>query len=478
TGSQAEELRRAMGFKRPDRRMEQIEANLRAGMNRNNIDEATQNTIVTCVKAFANYGFPESHAYSFALLAYASAYFMVHYRACFMTAMFNNYPLGFYSAATLVKDAQRHGLHFLPIDINRSDYLFTVEDVRTGGGSDRGLVSTACGSGRVTTEKQVRVGLKYVRGLREEIGQKIVAERLSSPPGLGGVPEALRRRGGSSEESDFCRTTTPSAEAAATPPKPGGELRSSAFPYTSVEDLIRRVPEINKREIRALSLAGALNFDGTVHRREALWQSELAIQPAGPLFENAELSNAELSNAECGMRNAESVDSTSEDVSQARQDDKTNSAFRTPHSALKPDSAFLARMEGLELVDADLRKTGISIGKHPMAFVRDDMTELGILSAHQSRNLRRGQVVSVAGAVIIRQRPMTANNVVFITIEDETGFANFIVMPDMYERFRSVINQSNFLIIRGVFEERGMIKAISFKPLDELKSNVVSHDFR
>src|SRR5688500_15969861 len=146
TGSQAEELRRAMGFKRPDRKMEQIEQNLRAGMTRNDIDQTTQDTIVRCVKAFANYGFPESHAYSFALLAYASAYFMVHYRACFMAAMFNNYPLGFYSAATLVKDAQRHGLHFRPLDINRSQYLFTIED------------------------GDVRVGLKYVKGLREDVG--------------------------------------------------------------------------------------------------------------------------------------------------------------------------------------------------------------------------------------------------------------------------------------------------------------------
>ena len=139
---------------------------------------------------------------------------------------------------------------------------------------------------------------------------------------------------------------------------------------------------------------------------------------------------------------------------------------------------FLQRMEGLELVDADLRKTGISIGKHPMAFIREEMTKQGILSAHQSRNLRKGQVVSVAGAVIIRQRPMTANNVVFITLEDETGFANFVVMPDMFERFRAVINQSSFLIIRGKFEERGMLKAISFKTLNDLRTEVVSHNFR
>ncbi len=468
TGSQAEELRRAMGFKRPDRRMEQIEANLRAGMTRNDINQATQDTIVNCVKAFANYGFPESHAFSFALLAYASAYFMVHYRACFMTAMFNNYPLGFYSAATLVKDAQRHGLHFLPIDINRSDYLFTVQtEVRTGSGSDR-----------VTHEKQVRVGLKYVRGLREEIGMKIVEERQqNSPPCLGGVAEALRGRGASSEESDSCLTTTPSAEAAATPPKQGGELAGtesqSAVPYASIDDLIRRVPEINKREIRALSLAGALNFDGTVHRREALWQSELAIQPAGELFDRG-LRIAASSIADCGLRIADFVDPASADSGQtfSPEDNKTKSAIRNPQSA------FLTRMEGLELVDADLRKTGISIGKHPMAFIRDEMTKLGILTAHQSKYLKKGQVVSVAGAVIIRQRPMTANNVVFITLEDETGFSNFVVMPDMFERFRAVINQSSFLIIRGIFEERGMLKAISFKPLNDLRTEVVSHNFR
>ncbi|MEO8574213.1 MAG: error-prone DNA polymerase [Pyrinomonadaceae bacterium] len=465
TGSQAEELRRAMGFKRPDRRMEQIEANLRAGMNRNNINQATQDTIVTCVKAFANYGFPESHAYSFALLSYASAYFMVHYRACFMAAMFNNYPLGFYSAATLVKDAQRHGLHFLPIDINRSQYLFTVEEVEeTGDGSQETRVRTGSGSDRVTPEKRVRVGLKYVRGLREEIGLKIVEERNA---------EFGTRNVESVEKAPNIESSQPGES------QP--DVTNSAFhiphsAFQSVEDLIRRVPEINKREIRSLSLAGALNFDGTVHRREALWQSELAIQPTGPLFDLG-IGNSDLGFSNDGSREADQIPDSNGSKSAIRNPQSASEKSQIPN----PESqfgGFLKRMEGIELVDADLRKTGISIGKHPMAFVRDEMTELGILSAHQSRNLRKGQVVSVAGAVIIRQRPMTANNVVFITLEDETGFANFVVMPDMFERFRAVINQSNFLIIRGVFEERGMLKAISFKPLDELKTEVVSHDFR
>ena len=498
TGSQAEELRRAMGFKRPDRRMEQIEANLRAGMTRNDIDQNTQDTIVNCVKAFANYGFPESHAYSFALLAYASAYFMVHYRACFMTAMFNNYPLGFYSAATLVKDAQRHGLHFLPVDINRSDYLFTVEEVEsetgderreTGDGRRETAVSTASGSDRGLTIQNpkskiqnwvVRVGLKYVRGLRQEVGEKIIAERdgnaeshKSSPPSEGGVAEALRGRGGSlashlsDREVHTAQRREPPRQPKRLPPllrKEGSLDSSPAFPYESIEDLIRRVPEINKREIRALSLAGALNFDGSVHRREALWQSELAIQPAGSLFE------------ESGVAANHFLDSTERQSLSAHRaaQPSEKSKIQNPKSKM----GFLTRMEGLELVDADLRKTGISIGKHPMAFIREEMTKRGILSADQARYLKKRDIASVAGAVIIRQRPMTANNVVFITLEDETGFSNFVVMPDMFERFRAVINQSNFLIIRGIWEERGMMKALHFTPLTDLRTEVVSHNFR
>ncbi len=458
TGSEAEELRRAMGFKRPDRRMERISNNLRAGMTKNNIPPEVQEQIVDYTKAFANYGFPESHAFSFALLAYASAYFIVHYRACFTAAMLNNYPLGFYSAATLVKDAQRHGLHFLPIDINRSDYLFTVEKV-----------STACVSGRPVTEEQVRVGLKYVRGLRQDIAEAIIAERdrpsrlrrpmcgeaclteashsrsAAMPPSsaIGGV--AANNYLGPSEKHSF------SAHRTAEPEERKEHICGS--PYTSIEDLIARVPEINKREIRSLSLAGALNFDNTIHRREALWQSELIIQPKGSLFENSE---CRIQNAEC------ETEGTSSD-----------SSFSIHHSS------FLRRMHGLELVEADLKKTGISIGKHPMAFVREELSKRGILSAAEARDLKKNQIVSIGGAVIIRQRPMTAKNVVFITLEDETGHSNFVVMPDTFEKYRAVINQNDYLIIKGIFEERGMLKAMAFTPInDYFTAEVVSHNFR
>ena len=135
-------------------------------------------------------------------------------------------------------------------------------------------------------------------------------------------------------------------------------------------------------------------------------------------------------------------------------------------------------MEGLQLVDADLRKTGISIGKHPMSFMREALKNQGVLSAEESKNLTAGDIASVAGAVIVRQRPMTAKNVVFITLEDETGHSNFVVMPDIFERYRETITQNSFLIIRGILEDRGMIKALHFKPLTEITTEVISHNFR
>src|SRR5579864_7495404 len=126
TGGEAEELRRAMGFKRSEARMHEIETRLRSGMTSNGITGKTQEAIVQSITAFALYGFPESHAASFALIAYASAYLKCHYLAAFTAAILNNQPMGFYQPATLVKDAQRHGLHFKPIDVERSEWVCSV----------------------------------------------------------------------------------------------------------------------------------------------------------------------------------------------------------------------------------------------------------------------------------------------------------------------------------------------------------------
>src|SRR5437016_5400057 len=143
TGGEAEELRRAMGFKRSEARMRDIEVRLRKGMTDNGIVGETQDRIVQSITSFALYGFPESHAASFALIAYASAYLKCHYLAAFTAAILNNQPMGFYHPATLVKAAQRHGLHFKPVDVMRSQWKCTIE------------------------EDAVRLGFNYIHGLRK-----------------------------------------------------------------------------------------------------------------------------------------------------------------------------------------------------------------------------------------------------------------------------------------------------------------------
>src|SRR5579875_1464406 len=127
-GAEAEELRKAVGMRRSFQKMGELMAKLRAGMDRKGISQETQDNIVGSIQSFALYGFPESHAASFALIAYASAYFKVRYLAAFTCALLNNQPMGFYMPAVIVKDAQRHGLRVKPIDIQRSAWPCTLEE--------------------------------------------------------------------------------------------------------------------------------------------------------------------------------------------------------------------------------------------------------------------------------------------------------------------------------------------------------------
>jgi error-prone DNA polymerase len=163
TGAEAEELRRAVGMRRSWERMRNLEVKLRAGMTVNGIDVKTQDNIVENISSFALYGFPESHAASFALIAYASAYFKVKYLAAFTCAILNNQPMGFYSPAVLVKDAQRHGLRVKPIDVQVSDWACTIEHEADGSLS-------------------LRMGMGYAKGLRKQAGEALVASRRQDGP--------------------------------------------------------------------------------------------------------------------------------------------------------------------------------------------------------------------------------------------------------------------------------------------------------
>jgi len=231
TGGEAEELRRAMGFKRSEARMKPIEEKLRAGMTRNGIRGETQEQIIQSITSFALYGFPESHAASFALIAYASAYLKCHYLAAFTAALLNNQPMGFYHPSTIVKDAQRHGLKVLPMDVTRSDWKCSLE------------------LSAVSSQLSMRLGLKYARGLREPAGQALVRERSLAP--FASVQDLARRVPELRKDE-----LTTLAEI--------GALNAVASGQWLVDSEVRNIQ---------------------LHRRDALWQVERAIRWSGPLLD-------------------------------------------------------------------------------------------------------------------------------------------------------------------------------------------------
>ncbi|TMB18064.1 MAG: error-prone DNA polymerase, partial [Deltaproteobacteria bacterium] len=217
TGGEADELRRAMGSKRSVERMKRIEERLRAGMTANGISPKAQDEIVQSITSFALYGFPESHAASFALIVYASAYLKVHHPQAFYTAMLNCWPMGFYSPATLVKDAQRRGVRVKAIDVKRSDWLCTLE--RAG----------------PEEELRVRLGLRYARGLREAVGKKVVEERGRAP--FASIADLAARTG---LRRDELAALAEIGALASVPTRPGGALPTRRAALWQAEAASRR----------------------------------------------------------------------------------------------------------------------------------------------------------------------------------------------------------------------------------------------
>jgi error-prone DNA polymerase len=373
SGSEAEELRRAVGMRRSMQRMKDLEGRLRAGMTRNGIGAEAQDNIVQSVSSFAMYGFPESHAASFALIAYASAWLKVHYLAAFTCALLNNQPMGFYSPAVLIKDAQRHGLRVRPIDAQRSEWLCSLEAEPDGSLS-------------------LRVGLNYVKGLKKSSAEALLAAR-----------------------------------------------RCGAA-FASIDELVVRVPELNRKELAALARIGALNsLEDVEHRRDALWQVEEAGRPAGPLLRSADAGDRET-------------------------------------LASKP----LRRMNEDERLAADFAGTGLTTGPHPMAYHRAALRSQGILSAEELARSGNQPYVRVAGCVIARQRPGTAKGFVFLSLEDETGISNVILSPDFFESNRAAATRSRFLRVEGPLQNQGgviHVKARRIVPLELTTAEVRSRDF-
>jgi error-prone DNA polymerase len=367
SGSEAEELRRAFGFKRSEALMVDVETKLRAGMAQRGIDGPVADEIVHAITAFALYGFPESHASSFALLAYASAYLKVHEPAAFYAALLNNQPMGFYHAATVVNDAGRHGLRIVPVDVTRSQWLCTLERAATG------------------TGHVVRLGLRYVKGLREAAAHAVVRAR-------------------------------------------------EARPFHDVHDVAKR-GGLDRNELETLAAIGAFAALGPT-RRAALWSA--AVPDWGPLFAD------------------------------------------TTQAPSEPEAAPLPPMTEREALAADYGGTGVTLGRHPMAMARRELSQRGVLSAVELARAADGERVRVAGSVIVRQRPGTAKGFVFLSLEDESGIVNVIVTPALFTRARHVLVAEPFLLVEGILQMQDSVtsvRAAHVEALPRLTHAVPSHDF-
>jgi error-prone DNA polymerase len=377
TGGEAEELRRAMGSKRSVERMKAMVERLRAGMTANGITGKAQDEIVQGITSFALYGFPESHAASFALIAYASAWLKAHHPTAFYLGILNAWPMGFYHPATLVRDAQRHGVEVRPVDVQASGVRCRWEDRVLGEGRRDPRTGAAPPAGAI------RLGFRFVRGLRAPAARTIEEER--------------RRQ-----------------------------------PFAGVDDLVRRCG-LHAGELATLAQIGALASFGLT-RRAALWQVARAARPAGPLLD--------------GLAD--------------------------------PEPSPLAEMTPVEETMADFSGIQLTLGPHPMTWLRPQLAEKGVVTATALETLPNGRRVRTAGSVIVRQRPGTAKGLLFLTLEDETGMSQAIVSPALLQEHRKLIVGSPGLIVEGVLQKRDgtlSIKGEKFWSLRKIAA-VPSHDWR
>ena len=367
TGGEADQLRRDMAAWRRNGKLERHRASLLDGFEKNGISREFGERLYQSIEGFGEYGFPESHAASFALLVYASAWLKVHHPAAFAAALINSQPMGFYSPASIVKDAERHGVDVLPARVDASDWDCILE------GSDRDLDGEP---------PALRLGLRLVNGFGEEAGRRLERARREAP-------------------------------------------------FLGVEDLVTRAT-LDRREIDALARAGALAAFGLA-RREALWKTRAPRE----------------------------------------RDLLAGVDFDGP----LPTLASMSRAEQLVL---DYSSTGVTVGDHAMSVVRPRLPA-HFKSARDLASLPHGVTVSTAGLVICRQRPQTASGVVFITMEDETGFVNLILWSATFERWRHVATTSSLLAVHGKVERDGSVVYVvpeSLEPVTLADMPSASRDFR
>lgn len=375
TPGEADQLRRAMAsWKRSGDAIRRFETKLIEGMIARGHTHEFASQVFQQISGFSGYGFPESHAASFALLVYSSAWLKRHHPAAFAAALLNSQPMGFYQPAQIVRDAREHGVEVRPVDINHSRWDCTLEPAPPGGPA-------------------IRLGMRMVRGLAEDDARRVIA----------------------------------SIEA-------GGRARRI--------DSLWRASTVRAVSLRRLAEADAFASLGLT-RQQALWEVQALRDDPMPLFESA------------------------------------------AEPAPDAPAAMLPERTAMGEVGEDYRAVGLSLKSHPMAFIRETLATEGVtenaLLADPART-PAGRRITVSGIVLVRQRPGTASGIVFFTIEDETGIANLIVKPEVYERYRAVARHSRVIAATGAVERQGevvhvMVKRIRTVRIAEGAIHATSRDF-
>jgi error-prone DNA polymerase len=349
--TEADRLRQAMSSKRAPERIEELRERLLAGMAERGIPAEVGEDIYVKILAFSSYGFPESHAISFAYLVYASAWLKCYYPAAFTAALLRAQPMGFYAPASLISDVRRHGVTVQGVDVNVSGVLATLEKTEDPG-DGAAHPDPPAGGAPVPGQPVIRLGLSEVRNLGTSVAEQIVAGQ----------------------------------------------------PYADLEDFARRTT-VPAAALEALAMGGAFGCFG-VSRREALWAAGAAatIRPG-----------------------------------------------QLPGTTLGMTAPRLPAMTAAEETFADLWATG-TYGTHPIEHIRPMLTERGVLPAARLTGAENGRTVLVGGLVTHRQQPGTARGVVFLSLEDETGMANIICPPNVWQRFRKIGVNANALLVHGRVE--------------------------
>jgi len=343
TPAEADALRRSMATFKAKGEVAQFERKLINGMVANGYEEAFAKRVFRQLEGFGSYGFPESHAASFALLVYVSAYIKCRYPDVFAAALLNSMPMGFYQPAQIIIDAQQHDVTVLPVDINHSCWNNTLEP----------QLGARCA---------LRLGFRQVKGFNETDVQMLVAAR----------------------DQHFTHIT---------------QLKDAGVSLQALERLA------DADAFRSIGL----------DRRRALWEvTALTDRPTGIYAGQA-----------------------------------SETVFET--------TAQLPEMTHAAHVLQDYKTMSLSLKAHPVSFVRTELEQLRISPTRSLADCKDGQLVKVAGIVLVRQRPGTASGICFITIEDETGIANLVVFKDLFDRYRRQILQARLLMVTGVVQKEGSV---------------------